>query len=123
MSLLRTRLRRRIVLPHRIIEALRPFMSELADLLESIGAQLEDERWDEASLAVTRANERLKEPSVLYETVRQLEQIEPPQPIDEQAQPPAPPAPTVQRRTPLERLRKGMASVRPNSSVDRKSRR
>lgn len=62
--------RRRIVLPHRIVEAFDLVLHELAQLHEAIGELTEDDRWVDASKRFAVRRNELAKPSELFEVVR-----------------------------------------------------
>ncbi|HEY1554838.1 MAG TPA: hypothetical protein VGF94_08390 [Kofleriaceae bacterium] len=64
------------MLPHRITETLAPLLAELLELLDAVGAHLEDDRWAEAATKIRAAVEELRRPSELYERVLRIEQRE-----------------------------------------------
>jgi hypothetical protein len=66
--------RHRLVLPHRLLEALVPLLAELLRLLDAVGVHLEDDRWREAATKIQVALEELRRPSELYQRVLRIEQ-------------------------------------------------
>lgn len=65
--------RRAILLPHRMLGSVEPVLRELAQVLDALGAHLEDERWTEAAAALWGALAVLRKPSPRYEANLQLE--------------------------------------------------
>lgn len=74
MRLLRSVVRRRVVGPDRLLEALRPLLGELEEMLAALGADLADDRWTEAAQKLRELVEVLKRPSAFYTRVRAAEQ-------------------------------------------------
>jgi hypothetical protein len=86
--------RRRIMLPHRLVEALMPFVRELADLLDAIHETTQDDRWKEASAKLADALESMRAHSAFYKhliAVEQKQELEQPAPKEQPAEPRRPP--------------------------------
>lgn len=65
--------RRRVILPHRLIDAVAPLLNELAELLDGLGAHLQDARWTEASENLRLAVAAVVRKSKLYEHVAAID--------------------------------------------------
>lgn len=73
MAPLFTAFRRRVVLPHRLVDAVAPLLAELAELLEALGGHLDDSRWSEASENLRAAVGAVLRKSKLYEQIAAID--------------------------------------------------
>lgn len=70
---LRTPFRGRVIRPHRLMEALAPLISELADLLDALAASSKDSEWTEAAENLWAAIAAITRKSKLYERVAAID--------------------------------------------------